>query len=444
MAWHRHESCSPICTSHRVDDLDAPRTDRISMRFALHMLLALVATAVLAVPSAFAQSLDALRADADASRATYEAAAAEFETARAAYEAQVSAVEAQKDDVLESPLRAIELQAALRNALQTSETVAALDASMREARDAMRDDLVALHDALHDELEALGAALDEASPEDRRAIAAEVERLVAELDAVDAPLPPFEPVPLDAILADLEDSSDALRAAADELADNEDRLARHLDSIRDELQRVEAREALRERATRMAVEDRFFDDGVARRPSRSNATATAAEDTANGGTSGRSTDDGDQAGAPTRGDADVAAGGVDDTDDFGGAESGGAGSGGEGFDAEAPPESDEMGGGGVGDPLAGGDDQDGVIVDVPVTTWDTELLAPTTDAAPGVDPTLLDRLDEAVDGDDRRRRRGRTGELRALEAEVQREIERLRTERSRVEAEADALEDAGF
>ena len=413
------------------------------MRFALHILFVALASLVVA-GSASAQSLDALRVAADGSRAEYDAAAEAFEAARAVYEAQVSDVEARKDDVLATPLRALELQAALREALETSESVAALDTRMRSARDAMRDDLLALHDALHAELELLGAALDDASPEDQRAIAGEVERLVAELDAVDAPLPPFEPVPLDAILDDLEESSDALRAAADELADNEDRLARHLESIRTELQRVEAREALRERASRMAVEDRFFDDGVARRPARGTPASASDEEVASDGGVGTNADS-DQAGSPTRGGGELGADDMSGSDDMSSGAGGGGAESGDEFDSAGPPES---GGAGVeGESAFAGDDdadRDGIGFDVPVTTWDTEVLAPSGDASPGIDPTLLDRLGDVVDGSDNRRRRGRTGELRSLEAEVERELNRLRSERQRVESEAEALEDAGF
>ncbi len=384
----------------------------------IRLLAALLLTFCVA-PSALAQAAAVDREGYHAARTELTAALDELATARAAWEAAAARVEVLKRDVLSDPLAAFALPDALRAAHAAAGSLASVDARVRAASRRVDAEVDSLREQAAQRLAAMEAEL--AGPSAAAVPVLEMNELVALLDELDAIDTTYEPVPLDAILRSLDDTPEELRAAADELADHEARLARQLEDVRAGVARAEARERLEQRVGALGIEERLFDDSGFRRTTQRAASSGAGVETR-----------GAEEGAPTAAGAEGVAGNdVDSAAAGGGADDSAAPP---EFGAEAP-ERDFGEASQGGSPTVGGDP-------LPVS----EVAAPGEPArlvdggGPGADPTLRGLAGAGEELPSRRRGRGGASELRMIEEALARDLESVRAQRAALEAQAAALE----
>lgn len=414
----RHDGCTLVGAT--VGD---PMLRRLTFTSLLLVLLGAASVAA-------AQDVASLDGRLQSERGELRLAQQEFDAVRARYEEQSSAVEALKRAVLEDPVAAFALPESLREANATALELAALDARLRDEAADVEAARVALRSAVQARIEVLAASPSAAVD------SAESARLVGLLAEIDADPVVYQPVPLDAILGALDDTSEELRATADELADHEARLERQLAEVGQGIERAEARERLEQRVSAFAFEERFFDDGGFRRGAVPAAASTTDRATPGQGETGSSTSNGEPTAAldPDRGVStdDAAAEGAPESggaepsppDSAGGAEAGGD------FGTDSNPETDQ----GVGSDLGGPLDLGEVIPNTDVTV----VVEPGTQSA---DPTLAGMGNPTEPR--RGRSRSRSAELRALQEDLTRDLVLVQQQREALEREADALEARG-
>jgi len=408
---------------------------RITMlsRWLRHMVVSL-AVAVATV-AATAHAYEAQLERVESSRAVYDARVAEFETLRAQYEAEMREIDRLKQPAFGGLVNNVELQRALRDAYASAERLQALDAALREAERVHAARVDELRDAVERRSDVIERGLPTAP--DLDTAVAELHRLQQVLDAYEAPLPAYVPVPLDAIVREAESlqTSIDLYATAEELADHERRIERQLEEMRRELDRARSRETLERRAFDLARDERFFDDGVARRaPRGANAQdeplATGAPESDEGRTNAENDSASPGGEAPAR-----------DFQDDAPAVDMGTEAAHDNSPDSAPPdfgaEPDAVSGGGRGS------------VPLPVPAWDVDIRVPVRaespdTASPSADPNLLRATDVSEDRTERRGRRGRADELSEREAQLLQELERVREERHRILRDASELERDGW
>lgn len=223
-------------------------------------------------------------------------------------------------------------------------------------------------------------------------------------------------LPLQSIRASLTQTPEELAATADELADEASRLQRQMDELAVREADAERRERLQQRSREMLFDETFFEDSASRRaparnPQSGDSTSNAVPQLQPGGeergptTSGDSMNDADDA---------LASGAMDGVaaPEFGSPEEG------------APVE--------PSDSLSGGFD---AVARSPELA--PVVFVPFEQAGAAADPTLL-RND--VEAGALPRGRTRAADLRAQRALLQRQLEAVADERTRLLNEADALQ----
>lgn len=391
-----------------------------------------LATALLAAFPAAAQSIGPLQDTFESDRAALQAAIGDFEVARRSWDDVAAEIGELRARVVADPLSGFALPDAMRQAHAVAAELNTLDARMRQAARRLDESMRALRDAASARVVALDAATTASgavAPEQR----AELARMQQILDTLDDPSLRYVPVPLDAILGALDDSPEELRAAADELADHETRLARQLAEVQAGIERARARERLEERVSALAFEERFFDDGGFRRaaPTASTVSEPTSSDTDAIGRQGseNSLDDGLVSSADP---SEPARGGAMESSD--------------GANDPAMPESQAGAG---GDAEASENDFSGPpsmpVLDVQPIPTDAPAGGRLVDTSTfSADPTLRGLDSSSSDTTSRRRSRSRAGDLEALQQSLLRDIETLRTQRVALEAQAQELERGGF
>lgn len=385
----------------------------------------LLAAALLAPLTAAGQSIAPLQETFESDRAALESAIAAFEVARARWDEVTAEIETLRRRVVADPMSGFALPDAMRDAHTVAAELSALDAQMRLASRRLDESMRALRDAASARVVSIDAAVSNAGGVASTQVAelAEMQQL---LDTLDDPALRYVPVPLDAILGALDDTSEELRAAADELADHETRLARQLAEVEVGIERARARERLEERVSALAFEERFFDDGGFRRaaPSGSGGSPRAESDAATGddqATAGNS--DGGAVSAPGtnepgRGGATDSAGSPNPAPEEGGAEAPDG-------DFSTPPSMPVL-------------DLEPIVPNAPNGGRVVEA------SAYGADPTLRGLSSTSSEIPARRRGRSRTEDLEGLQRSLVRDIETLRAQRTALEAQAEVLERNGF
>lgn len=404
----------------------------------LHIALATLLSFALAA-TAIAQSADPA-AELQSARDEYAEVLGRFEQVRDSYDRQTAEIDVLKTQVATSPLVALELQRALRASQSTADELLALDAQLGALTSRIGELGADARAALLADIASLEAQLASATPSERPALIASLNERTEMLGAWETPLPGYAPVPIEEILAQIVDTPEELYATADELADHADRVQRQLEEIERRLEEAEARERLEQRARALALEESFFEDGIARRPARpsseqaepttggaSRGGATAAEDSPN-----EASED-----TPNRGGGVAVGGAFDDME----------------TDTAAPDMPDDDGAmsggaGGAGDEFGGTDDlgtgAPTLQVD-PVETTSTATLAGQGGLTAGIDPTdASDVRGDADDGRRGRRRGSEADELRARQAQLARDLQALEAERTRLVQRAEELEEGGF
>lgn len=236
--------------------------------------LLLLAVGCLGVSAAVASAmplLEAERAVVTAER-THAEALTRFERAAQAYQAELQAIERLQREVVSRPRELRTLQAALAASQTSAERLIGLEADVRQARAELERRRTLARSALQAELTARhGAPAGSAAARERRALG---ERL----EALAAPLPPFRPAPLQAIVSVPYETPEQLRAAAAELEDALGSVQSRLERIDTEVEEARTRDRVVRRARGFATDERFLDDGERPRIGPRVAAASAEDD----------------------------------------------------------------------------------------------------------------------------------------------------------------------
>lgn len=386
-------------------------------RFLTSILLA--ALLVGAAPAASAQQTPAL-ASAMERAATEEARVRELQSelheSMIGLQGMLARIDELKLDESPSGPQVLELQNLLREADLRLGELEQLDLRVRAAVAAWQTLSAGVVDQVRAERDSLIAQGAELWLQNR-----DVDAELRELERVEAhfaaPEIERQPLPLPAIRASLTQTPEELEATADELADEANRLQRQMAELQVREEDAERRERLQQRSREMLFDETFFEDSASRRaPARTTPVADSNSTPTFQGQPG--TPERDNSSSPPEsgdvpGDA-LASGGAEGAPepDF------------------APEASDDNGG--RNDGFAGDFGAVDLSPDLPPA-----VVAPGEQASASGDPTLLRNDTDPAPGG---RGRTRAADLRAQRESLQRQLEAVERERTRLLNEADALQ----